>query len=47
VVEDAGDGRTKVSAIDPAKTLTLVDDPVLLGPAEAVAGKLKAVLARL
>ena len=47
VVQDAGDGRTDISAIDPVASMQAIDNPELKIKAGAVAEKLKAAIARL
>jgi len=47
VVQDAGNGRTEVAAIDPVASMQAVENPKLKDAAEEVRGKLKAVIARL
>ena len=47
VVEDAGDGRAEVAAIDPVASMSAIDNPQLKAHAEAVGRKLAAALARL
>jgi uncharacterized protein (DUF302 family) len=47
VVQDAGDGRTEVAAIDPVASMQAIDNPDLKVKAGLVAEKLQAALARL
>jgi len=47
VVQDAGDGKTEVAAIDPVASMQAVDNPKLKEAAAEVQTKLKAVIARL
>ena len=47
VVQDAGGGRTEVSAIDPVASMQAIDNPALKDKAAVVAGKLKAAVDRL
>lgn len=47
VVQDAGNGRTEVAAIDPVASMQAVENPKLKDAAEEVRGRLKAVIARL
>jgi len=47
VVQDAGDGRTEVSAIDPVASMQAIDNPDLTAKAGAVADRLRAVIGRL
>jgi uncharacterized protein (DUF302 family) len=47
VVQDAGGGRTEVSAIDPVASMQAIDNPALKDKAAVVAGKLKADVDRL
>jgi len=47
VVQDAGDGRSEISAIDPVASMQAIDNPELKIKAGAVAEKLKAAIARL
>ena len=47
VVQDAGEGRTMVSAIDPVASMQAIDNPQLKVQASAVAEKLQAAIARL
>lgn len=47
VVQDAGDGRTEISAIDPVASMQAIDNPELKIKAGAVAEKLEAAIARL
>ena len=47
VVQDAGDGKTEVSAIDPVASMMAIDNPRLRQAAEIVQGKLKQVIASL
>ncbi len=47
VVQDAGDGHTEVSAIDPVASMQAIDNPGLKEKAGLVAGKLQAALGRL
>lgn len=47
VVQEAGDGRTEVSAIDPVASMQAIDNPALMTKASAVADKLRAAIGRL
>ena len=47
VVQEAGNGHTEVSAIDPVASMQAIDNPALKEKAGAVADKLLAVIARL
>jgi len=47
VVQDAGDGRTEVAAIDPVASMQAIDNAELKAKAAMVAEKLKAAIARL
>lgn len=47
VVQEAGDGRTEVSAIDPVASMQAIDNPALMAKASAVADKLRAAIGRL
>lgn len=47
IVQDAGEGRTDVAAIDPVASMQAIPNAALKTPAMAVAGKLQAVIARL
>ena len=47
VVQDVGEGRTEISAIDPVASMQAIDNPELKVKAGAVAEKLKAAIARL
>lgn len=47
VVQEAGEGRTEISAIDPVASMQAIDNPELKAKAGAVAEKLKAAIARL
>lgn len=47
VVQEAGDGRTEVSAIDPVASMQAIDNPALKAKAGAVADKLRAAIGRL
>jgi uncharacterized protein (DUF302 family) len=47
VVQDAGGGRTEVSAIDPVASMQAIDNPALKEKARMVADKLQAAIARL
>jgi len=47
VVQDAGDGRTEISAIDPVASMQAIDNPELKIKAGSVAEKLKAAIERL
>ena len=47
VVQDAGDGRIEVAAIDPAAYMQAIDNPALKNKAAEVGAKLQAALARL
>lgn len=40
IVQDAGDGKTEIAAIDPVASMQAVDNPALRGPA----GKVRAML---
>ena len=44
VVQDAGDGRTEVAAIDPVASMQAIDNPRLKIAAESVRAKLKAAI---
>ena len=47
VVQDAGDGRTEVSSIDPVASMQAIDNPGLKEKAQLVAGKMRSVIGRL
>jgi len=47
VIQDVGDGRTEVAAIDPVASMQAIDNPELKRAAEQVRGKLKLVIDRL
>lgn len=47
VVQDAGDGRTEVAAINPEASMQAIDNPALKEKARAVGEKLQAALTRL
>lgn len=47
VVQEASDGRTEVSAIDPAASMQAIDNPALKAKANEVADKLRAAIGRL
>ena len=47
VVQDLGDGRTEVAAIDPVASMQAIDNPRLRQAAERVQGLLKKVIASL
>lgn len=47
VVQDAGDGRSDVSAIDPVASMQAIDNQALKTKASAVADRLRAAIARL
>ena len=47
VVQDAGDGRTEVSAIDPVASMQAIDNPGLKEKAGIVAERLRAAIGRL
>ena len=47
VVQEAGEGRTEISAIDPVASMQAIDNPELKIKAGAVAEKLRAAIARL
>lgn len=47
VVQDLGDGRTEVAAIDPVASMQAIDNPRLKAAAEQVRAKLKKVVANL
>ena len=47
VVQDAGGGRTEVSAIDPVASMQAIDNPALKANAAQVAAKLEAAIGRL
>lgn len=44
VVQDLGDGRTEVAAIDPVASMQAIDNPRLKAAAEEVRGKLRKVV---
>ncbi|MDA1090963.1 MAG: DUF302 domain-containing protein [Proteobacteria bacterium] len=44
VVQDAGDGKTEVSAVDPAASMQAIDNPDLIEIATEVRGLLKGVV---
>ncbi len=47
IVQDLGDGRVEVAAIDPVGTMERIGNPKLTELARSVRGKLSAVLSRL
>lgn len=47
VVQEAGEGRTDVSAIDPVASMQAIDNPALKDKAGLVGEKLKAAISRL
>ena len=47
VVQDLGEGRTEVAAIDPVASMQAIDNPRLQAAAEQVRAKLKKVVANL
>lgn len=47
VVQDLGEGRTEVAAIDPVASMQAIDNPRLKAAAEQVRAKLKIVVANL
>ena len=47
VVQDQGNGRTEVAAVDPVASMAAIDNPALKAQAQMVGDRLKAVLARL
>lgn len=47
VVQEASDGRTEVSAIDPVASMQAIDNPALMAKASVVADKLRAAIGRL
>lgn|SRR5690606_14808646 len=47
VLQDAGEGRVEVAAIDPVASMQAIPNPQLKEKAQLVADKLRAVLARL
>lgn len=47
VVQDAGDGKTEVAAIDPVASMQAIDNPRLGQAAQVVRDKLKMVIERL
>ncbi len=47
VVQDIGDGRSEVAAIDPVASMQAIDNPQLRQAAERVQGLLKKVIASL
>ena len=47
VVQDAGNGKTEVAAIDPVASMMAIDNPRLKEAAAEVQGKLKAAIERL
>jgi uncharacterized protein (DUF302 family) len=47
VVQESGDGRTEVSAIDPVASMQAIDNPGLKAKAGLVADKLRAAIGRL
>lgn len=47
VVQDLGEGRTEVAAIDPVASMQAIDNPRLKAAAERVRAKLKKVVASL
>ena len=44
VVQDAGDGKTEVAAIDPVASMQAIDNPTLKAAAEEVRDKLQKVI---
>lgn len=47
VVQETGDGRTEVSAIDPVASMQAIDNPELKGKARLVGDKLRSAIERL
>jgi len=47
VVQDIGEGRIEIAAVDPAASMQAVDNPALEGIAEEVRGMLQAVIEKL
>ncbi|MBT2187166.1 DUF302 domain-containing protein [Sphingobium nicotianae] len=47
VVQETGDGRCEVAAIDPVASMQAIDNPALTQAAETVSQKLRAVIERL
>lgn len=47
VVQEAADGRTEVSAIDPTASMQAIDNPGLQEKAKMVGDKLRAAMERL
>jgi uncharacterized protein (DUF302 family) len=47
VVEDLGDGKTEVAAIDPVASMQAIDNPRLKEVAQQVAGMLKQIIEQL
>lgn len=47
VVQDAGDGHTEVSAINPVASMQAIDNPDLKDKAQLVADKLRSVIGKL
>lgn len=47
IIQDAGDGRTEVAAIDPVASMQAIDNTALKDKAGLVAEKLKAVMTHL
>jgi len=44
ILQDAGDGRTEVSAVDPVASMQAIENPDLAGLASEVRGKLQHVI---
>jgi uncharacterized protein (DUF302 family) len=44
IVQDAGNGRTEIAAVDPIASMTAIDNPELRQVAETVRGKLRKVI---
>jgi uncharacterized protein (DUF302 family) len=44
IVQDAGNGRTEIAAVDPVASMTAIDNPELRQVAETVRGKLRKVI---
>lgn len=44
IVQDAGDGKTEIAAVDPAASMTAVENPKLEKIADTVRSKLKKVI---
>ena len=44
IVQDAGDAKTEVAAIDPVASMLAIDNPALQGPAQEVQAKLREVI---